>query len=168
VRDWICTAAREETGKPLVVANDNCPGQVVISGDGAALERALEIAKERGVKRALKLAVSVAAHSPLMQQASEGFNKALAETPFSAPRYPVISNATVQPLRTVDEIRHALGLQLTSPVRWTACVRALHGLGATRFIEIGSKDVLTGLLKRIDKELTGLAINSAEAVDAFQ
>ncbi len=164
----ICAAARTETGKPLVVANDNCPGQVVISGDSAALERALEIAKERGVKRALKLAVSVAAHSPLMQQASEGFNKAMAETPFVAPGYPVISNALVQPLRTVEEIRHALGLQLTSPVRWTECVRALNKLGATRFFEIGSKDVLTGLLKRIDKEWSGTAINSADAVAAFQ
>jgi [acyl-carrier-protein] S-malonyltransferase len=164
----ICAAARSETGQPLVVANDNCPGQVVISGDSSALERGLEIAKERGVKRALKLAVSVAAHSPLMQQASLGFNTALASTPFIAPRYPVISNALVQPLRTIEEIRQALSLQLTSPVRWTECVRTLNGLGATKFVEIGSKDVLTGLLKRIDKEWSGTAINSADAVATFQ
>jgi [acyl-carrier-protein] S-malonyltransferase len=163
----ICAAAQDQTGKPLVVANDNCPGQVVISGDSTALDRALEIAKERGVKRALKLAVSVAAHSPLMQQASEGFQKALQETPFTAPRYPVFSNATVQTVRTVDEIRHALSLQLTSPVRWTECVQALNGLGATHFVEIGSKDVLTGLLKRINKEWTGQTVNTAEAVAAF-
>lgn len=162
--DAICQQAAADTGKPLVVANDNCPGQVVISGDAEALERALIIAKERGVKRALKLAVSVAAHSPLMAGASAGFKLALDRTPFSAPRYPVISNVTGQPLRDEAGIRAALGLQLTSPVLWTACIEGLRGLGATQFVEIGSKDVLTGLLKRIDKGLTGIAVNSAEGV----
>lgn len=163
----LCAQASAESGKPVVVANDNCPGQVVISGDIAALERALQLATERGVKRAVKLAVSIPAHSPLMTSAAERFRTALAATPFTEPRYPVISNATTQSLREPDEIRAALGGQLTSPVHWTECVRTLRNLGAETFLEIGPKDVLTGLLKRIDRAATGIALNSAAAITAF-
>jgi [acyl-carrier-protein] S-malonyltransferase len=163
----LCQQAASETGKPLVIANDNCPGQVVISGDSTALDRALELAKERGVKRAVRLALSVAAHSPLMAEASAGFQQALAETPFGTPRYPVISNSLNQPMRTPDEIRAALAPQIMSPVHWTGCVQALVKLGAVRFIEIGSKDVLTGLLKRIDKSVSGIAVGTADSVQAF-
>lgn len=163
----LCLETATETGLPIVVANDNCPGQVVISGADGAIDRALVLAKERGIKRAVKLSVSVAAHSPLMSGAAEGFRAALAATPFSPPHYPVISNATAQPLHTVQQIRDALGMQLNSPVHWTACVQALRALGATTFLELGPKDVLTGLLKRIDREATGLAVNSAAAVAAL-
>ncbi|MHB8626167.1 MAG: ACP S-malonyltransferase [Aggregatilineales bacterium] len=163
----LCAQASAETGKPVVVANDNCPGQVVISGDSAALERALQLASERGVKRAVKLAVSIAAHSPLMTSAAERFRAALAATPFTEPRYPVISNATTESLREPDEIRAALGGQLTSPVHWTGCVRTLRTLGAQTFLELGPKDVLTGLLKRIDRSATGLPLNSAATIAAF-
>ncbi len=163
----LCAQASAESGKPVVVANDNCPGQVVISGDAAALERALQLASERGVKRAVKLAVSIAAHSPLMTSAVERFRAALAATPFTEPRFPVISNATTESLRNPDEIRAALGGQLTSPVHWTDCVRTLRNLGAQTFLELGPKDVLTGLLKRIDRSATGLPLNSAAALAAF-
>lgn len=163
----ICEQASADTGKPVVVANDNCPGQVVISGDRDALERAMTLAKDRGVKRVLKLAVSVAAHSPLMASVSNEFRKALDATPFSIPRYPVIGNANAQPFRTVEDIRTGLGKQLTFPVYWTDSVLTLRRLGASTFIEFGPKDVLTGLLKRIDREAVGVALNNAAAVATY-
>ncbi len=164
----VCDQASTDTGKPVVLANDNCPGQVVISGDVDALERALVIAKERGVKRALRLAVSVAAHSPLMARASDDFRKLLDSTPFAVPRFPVIGNADAKAFKTVDDIRVGLGKQLVSPVRWTESVQVLRALGATTFIEIGSKDVLTGLLKRIDREAVGIALNSPEILNTLR
>ena len=165
--DAICADASAESGQPVVVANDNCPGQVVISGNSAALERALALASERGVKRSIRLAVSIAAHSPLMAEAAERFQRALARTTFEPPRFPVISNATMQPLITPDDIRAALGRQLTSSVHWTDSVRALRTMGAATFLELGPKDVLTGLLKRIDRAAVGIPLNSADAVQAF-
>ena len=163
----ICADASVETGRPVVVANDNCPGQVVISGDRTALDRALALASERGVKRAIPLAVSIAAHSPLMTHAADQFRAALDRTPFAEPRFPVLSNADGQPMTTPDHIRTALAKQLTSPVYWTACVQALQARGAGTFLELGSKDVLTGLLKRIDRSATGIALNSLAAITNF-
>ncbi len=163
----ICEKASAEVGRPVVVANDNCPGQVVISGDEGALDRAMTLARERGVKRAVKLAVSIAAHSPLMAQAQEAFRKALETTPFSAPRVTVIANITARPLRSREDIREELSAQLTGSVLWTASVQAMRGLGVERFLELGPKDVLTGMLRRIDRAATGTPINSAEAVAAL-
>jgi [acyl-carrier-protein] S-malonyltransferase len=162
----IVEQASAETGQPVVVANDNCPGQVVISGVAKALDRALALAQECGAKRAVKLAVSVASHSPLMRHASEAFRAALAAVPFEAPRVPIIGNVGAVPLHTPADILNELAAQLTSSVRWTESVQALRALGVKAFVELGPKDVLTGLLKRIDREATGLAINSAEAVAA--
>lgn len=163
----ICDQASKQVGKPVVVANDNCPGQVVISGDEQALDAALAIAKERGVKRAVKLAVSVPAHSPLMAHSAAAFREALDQTPFDAPRVPVIGNVNAAPLRTREEIQSELHAQLTSSVRWTESVQALQALGVKTFLELGPKDVLTGLLKRIDRAASGVAINSAEAIAAL-
>src|SRR5262249_2851147 len=162
----ICEQATKAVGKQVVVANDNCPGQVVISGDAQALDQALALAKEHGVKRAVKLAVSIAAHSPLMADAADAFRQALSTVPFEAPHVPVIGNSTAGPLRTTDEIRTELATQLTSPVRWTESVQALIALGGKTFIEVGPKDLLTGLLRRIDRSANGIALNSAEAVAA--
>ncbi|MCC7449324.1 MAG: ACP S-malonyltransferase [Anaerolineae bacterium] len=160
----VCEQATHEVGRPVVVANDNCPGQVVISGDEQALDRALELAKERRVKKAVKLAVSVAAHSPLMAHSAEAFRQALAAAPFEAPRVPIIGNVNAAPLRTREDIQAELAAQLTSSVRWTESVQALRALGVQTFVELGPKDVLVGLLKRINREATGVALNSAEAV----
>jgi [acyl-carrier-protein] S-malonyltransferase len=162
----IVEQASAETGQPVVVANDNCPGQVVISGDGRALDRALALAQERGAKRAVRLAVSVASHSPLMAHAAEAFRGALSAVPFETPRVPIIGNVGAAPLRAPADILNELAAQLTSSVRWTESAQALRTLGVKTFAELGPKDVLTGLLKRIDREATGLAINSAEAVAA--
>jgi [acyl-carrier-protein] S-malonyltransferase len=158
--------ASKETSRPVVVANDNCPGQVVISGDEKALDRALEIAKERGMKKSVKLAVSVAAHSPLMAHSAEAFRSALESTPFVEPRVTIIGNVNAAPLRTRDDILAELAAQLTSSVRWTESVQALRKLGAKTFLELGPKDALTGMLKRIDREATGMPVNTPDAVAA--
>jgi [acyl-carrier-protein] S-malonyltransferase len=167
VRD-ICAQASAETGALVVMANDNCPGQVVISGEDAALDRAAELAKAAGARRALRLAVSIASHSPLMQSVTEAFAAALDAVDMQAPNATVIANTTVSPLDSVAEVRSELRGQLVSSVLWTDSVRTLTAAGVTLFIELGPKDVLTGLLKRIDAEKTGVALNSADAIQAFK
>ncbi|MBL8057586.1 MAG: ACP S-malonyltransferase [Anaerolineales bacterium] len=160
----VCAEASAQTGGVVQVANDNCPGQVVISGEGPALEKAMELAKARGAKRALKLAVSVAAHSPLMQSGVAEYAAAVDAVAFQMPQAPVISNLTARPLPDVAAIRAELPAQLTGPVRWTESVRYLVSQGIGVFVELGSKDVLTGLLKRIDANVAGVAVGMPEAV----
>lgn len=163
----VCQQAQQTTGGVLVVANDNCPGQLVISGDLTTLELGLELAKAAGAKRAVKLAVSIAAHSPLMDSASEALYRQIAETTFQPPTIPVYANVTAAPLDTVDAIRAELHHQLTRSVRWTDSIRTMISAGIETFIEIGSKDVLTGLLKRIDRNAKGLAINDLPSLQAW-
>ncbi len=166
VRDF-CARASAETGGVLVLANDNCPGQAVISGDKATLERGLVLAKESGARRAVPLAVSIAAHSPLMQSAAEQFNATLQVTHFELPRVTVYGNTSAAPLDSINAIRHELAVQLTQSVRWTETVQTMIAAGANRFIELGPKDVLTGLLKRIDNNQSGVALNSAASIVNF-
>jgi [acyl-carrier-protein] S-malonyltransferase len=149
VLEAVCAEAAQAAGQPVQVANDNCPGQIVISGDKAALDKAMELAKARGAKRCIPLAVSIAAHSPLMSGAAQEFRAVLAAAPWSAPRVPVIANATARPVAPGGAI-DLLVAQLTSPVRWTESVQFMIASGATRFVEVGPKDVLCGLIKRID------------------
>ncbi|HVU13660.1 MAG TPA: ACP S-malonyltransferase [Phototrophicaceae bacterium] len=163
----LCERARAETGGVLVVANDNCPGQVVISGDVATLDQALVIAKAMGVRRAIKLAVSIASHSPLMQSSSEQFKQAVAATTFQMPSVPIYGNVSAAPLTSVEAIRQELGAQLTSPVRWRESMEAMITQGAQTFVEIGPKDVLTGLLKRIDGDKAVVNLNSLENLQKF-
>lgn len=160
----VCAQAAAATGGVVQVANDNCPGQVVISGEAAALEKALELAKTRGAKRAMRLAVSIAAHSPLMASGAEQYARAVAATPIQQPRVPIISNVTALPLPDVAAIRNELPAQLTTQVRWTDSVRYLLAQGITTFIELGSKDVLTNLLKRIDANAVSVAVNGPEGL----
>jgi [acyl-carrier-protein] S-malonyltransferase len=160
----LCEQASKDVGKAVVMANDNCPGQVVISGDNDALERAITLATAAGAKRAVKLAVSVAPHSPLMETASAQFREALAKTTFHTPRVPVYGNVSAQPLINVEDIHAELDRQLTHSVRWTNSVRAMIAAGAERFIELGPKDVLCGLLKRIDRSKIGIPLNSAQTI----
>ncbi len=159
-----CTEASKETGGIVHVANDNCPGQVVISGEVKALERAMALALERGARRALRLNVSIGSHSVLMSEASRRFGAAVDAVKFSDPRMPVVGNVTARPLRTAEELRTDVKTQLTSPVRWADSVRAMQALGADTFIELGSKDVLTGLLKRIDPRARGLAAGTPDEI----
>jgi [acyl-carrier-protein] S-malonyltransferase len=153
----VCAEAAKETGGVVQVANDNSPGQVVISGEVAALERAMALATARGAKRAIRLPVSIASHSALMSDAARQFALLVDSTPMRAPGCAVIGNTTAQSLTTTDAIRAELKAQLTSPVRWVDSVHHMEALGATFFVELGAKDVLTGLLKRIAPNARGMA-----------
>jgi len=159
----ICVEAREQSGEYVGVANDNCPGQVVISGAFGPLERAMELARERGARKVVRLAVSIAAHSPLMGEAAAEFRAILNATTFRELVVPLVANATAGPLTAPDDIRDALGRQLTSPVRWAESVRWMIGQGVGRFVEVGPGKVLTGLLRRIDRGVERLTTAQAVA-----
>lgn len=163
----VCAEASAATGKVVQVANDNCPGQVVISGDSVALEKAMELAKAKGAKRALKLAVSIAAHSPLMQSIVADYDNYVQGLPIIEPLIPIIGNATARPVDGIDALRAELVGQLTNTVRWTETIRYLVDQGVTTFVELGSKDVVTGFLKRIAPEATGYAVGTPQALDAL-
>ncbi len=163
----LCEQASAQSGGVLVVANDNCPGQVVISGDSTTLDAALELAKDMKARKVVKLAVSIAAHSPLMRPAAEEFHKVLAATPFTTPSVPVYANLSAAPLTSPEAIRDELENQLTGGVRWTESIQAMIAGGAQQFVEFGSKDVLCGLLKRIDRGVQGIPLNSADALQSF-
>jgi [acyl-carrier-protein] S-malonyltransferase len=154
--ETICQQA--STSDEIVqVANDNCPGQVVISGATPALERAIALAQSAGARRAVKLAVSIAAHSPLMAHAQADFS----------PVIPVIGNVHAGPLRTSGDIQADLQAQLGSRVRWTETIRYMQAQGVTHFLEIGSGSVLTGLLKRIDRQATGLSLGTSTDLESL-
>jgi [acyl-carrier-protein] S-malonyltransferase len=163
----LCAAVSEELGKPLVLANDNCPGQLVISGDKEAIDAAVVLATERGAKRVVPLAVSIASHSPLMQSIIDEFRQTLDDTPFTIPAVPVIGNVNAAPLETVDAIRDELGAQLVSTVRWTESVQYMQQAGVDTFIELGPQNVLSGLVRRIDRKVQRIPLNSAESVAQF-
>jgi [acyl-carrier-protein] S-malonyltransferase len=155
--------ANASSGKKVVqVANDNCPGQVVISGDKAALEIAMQAASEAGARKVVPLAVSIAAHSPLMGNAQGDFNREVETAPFTAPLMPVIGNVSAKPLATPDEIRADLRAQLTERVRWTETIQWLLDQGVDTFIELGSGNVLTGLVKRVNRKTKRINLGSPE------
>jgi [acyl-carrier-protein] S-malonyltransferase len=158
----LCAEARALTGGVLQLANDNCPGQTVISGETAALEKAMEMARARGAKRAIRLPVSIASHSPLMQSAVPDYTRAVDAVPFISPIPPVVGNVQALPLLDPNDLRAELPAQLISPVRWTDSVRFMLAQGITTFIEIGAKDVLTTMLKRIDPTARGAALGTPE------
>jgi [acyl-carrier-protein] S-malonyltransferase len=163
----ICAEATAATGRPLVVANDNCPGQTVISGDEQAMDYALPLVKARGAKRAVKLAVSVAAHSPLMGVSSDAFRQAVERTPMTAPQIPVIGNISAQPMTSVSMIRDELSGQLTSPVRWTESIQLMINKGVRTFVELGPKAVLVGLIKRIDPIVSATGVENPAQLAAL-
>lgn len=163
VRD-ICQQASAQTGGALVLANDNCPGQVVISGDMTTLDVSIPLLTAAGAKRAVKLAVSVAAHSPLMASAASAFVKAVQETPFTTPQVPVIANVSAKPLESVMDIRLELQDQLTQAVRWTESIEHMVAEGCALFVEIGAGDVLSGLIKRINRTASRATVNSVDAL----
>ncbi len=162
VVEQACRQASETTGVPVQIANYNSPGQVVISGDKTALTRATELLRERGAKRIVPLAVSIAAHSPLMADVVPEYRKAIDATPFRAPTVQVIGNISARPLAGVDEIRDELAGQLTWPVRWTATVQWMAAQGIGHFVEVGPKDVLTRLVRRIVPEAEAISLSLGE------
>ncbi len=133
-------------------ANFNSPGQIVISGSEAGIARAVELAPEMGAKRAVPLVVGGAFHSPLMADAQEKLHQAIEAAPFSDARIPVYSNVRAEPVTSAKEIKELLNLQLTHPVRWTACMQNMIRDGAESFYEVGPGKVLTGLGRRIDRK----------------
>jgi [acyl-carrier-protein] S-malonyltransferase len=143
-----CNEAAAQTQQPVVLANDNSPGQIVISGGIDAVALACQIAKNNGAKRALPLNVSIASHSPLMASIQEEFAAVVAATPIQAAAIPVVANTVAGVITHPEEIRAELAAQLTSQVRWTDSVRTMFAQGVTHFVELGPKDVLCGLIKR--------------------
>jgi [acyl-carrier-protein] S-malonyltransferase len=154
--------------EPVTIANDNCPGQVVISGAQAAVDRAIELAKAAGAKRALPLNVSVAVHSSLMAHAQGGLLRAMADTAILTPKTPVIGNVSAQPLGNTEEVQQELQMQLTSRVRWTETVQYLLANGVTRFVELGNGNVLSGLVRRIDRGTEQISLGAPADFEAFQ
>jgi [acyl-carrier-protein] S-malonyltransferase len=153
-------------GAQVVPANYNTPEQLVISGEVAAVERAMELAKELGAKRAVRLKVSGAFHSPLMDVARDGLRRALDEAEFAPPAFPVFSNVSTQPVSTIADARRLLLEQLTSPVRWTEVVRALAAAyPKALFVEMGPGNVLTNLTKRIAPDVRSVTAGTASDVE---
>lgn len=163
----LCEQVTQETGHPVVLANDNCPGQAVISGDPIALEEASKRAADNGAKRVIPLAVSVATHSPLMQPAEAAFKGLVETTQFNVPTIPVYANLSAQPLQSVEAIYTELEGQLTGAVRWTGSVQNMIAAGVTTFVEIGPKDVLAGLIRRIDRNVTRINIHDRQTLEDF-
>ncbi len=159
--DEICSQANS-VGEIVQVANDNCPGQVVISGDKSALERAMTLAKEAKARKVIRLAVSIAAHSPRMTHAQADFNRAVDAAPLRQPRVPVVGNVNAAQLATAEDIRADLRAQLTSCVRWTESIQFMRTHGVDTFIELGSGNVLCGLVKRIDRKTRRFALGKSE------
>ncbi|MGN2244336.1 ACP S-malonyltransferase [Frateuria sp. GZRR33] len=158
----------EEVAQGQIVspANYNSPGQLVIAGNAEAVDRALAKLAELGVKKAVKLAVSVPSHCALMREAADRLGERMATIEWSLPGIPVVQNAEARSYGSVEEIRGALQRQLYLPVRWTECVQALAGNGATRVLECGPGKVLSGLIKRIDKRLDARAIGTPAELEA--
>ncbi|GLK80005.1 malonyl CoA-acyl carrier protein transacylase [Methylopila turkensis] len=161
-------AAEAAEGDVCQAANDNAPGQVVVSGAKAAIERALVIAKSKGAKRAVLLPVSAPFHCALMQPAADVMREALAGVKIVAPKAPLVANVTASPLTDPEDIRKRLVEQVTGAVRWRESVGFMAGAGVTRFIEIGAGKVLSGLVKRIADGATGEAVGSPDDIERLK
>jgi len=151
----------------VVAANLNAPGQIVISGDVRAVESASRTASEAGARRVVPLNVSGAFHSPLMEVAVDGLAEVLDGASLSDPACPVVANATADPVRDAVSARETLLAQLTSPVRWIEGVERMRDMGPDMWLELGPGEVLSGLLRRIDRGLRARAVGDPESVDAF-
>lgn len=154
----LCEAASQETGASVQVANLNAPGQVVVSGNRKALARASELARAAGARRVIELDVSGPFHSIYMQPASDAFRALVESTPVVPSPVPVVLNVNAQPSQDPDEIRRELVVQVTSSVRWADSVKTMVGLGCTVFVELGPGQVLSGLVKRIAKDVVVLNV----------
>jgi [acyl-carrier-protein] S-malonyltransferase len=162
-------AAREAAaqGGICVVANDNAPGQVVISGTAATVARAGEIAKTKGAKRAMPLAVSAPFHCPLMKPAADKMREALAQVTIRPPAIPIVANVTAAEVSEPETIRRLLVEQVTGRVRWRESVASFRNLDVDTTVEAGGSKVLTGMVKRIDKDLATIALDSPADIEAF-
>ena len=154
-------------GQVCAPANDNAPGQVVVSGHREAVERAVEIAQERGIRRCVMLPVSAPFHCDLMAPAADAMKEALGEVEVRRPVVPVVANVTAAPADNPDEIRDLLVRQVTGMVRWRECVLSLKGEDVDTLVELGAGKVLTGLARRIDRDLTAISVETPDDVETF-
>ena len=160
-------ACREASAIGVVApANYNCPGQVVIAGEKAAVERAIELAKAKGSRKAIPLPVSVPVHTPLMRAAADRLARDVAAAAWSDLTVPLVNNVDAKPLRLRAEVQASLIRQLPSPVLWEESVRAMNGMGVTTFIEVGPGTVLTGLVKRIVPDAVSVNVHDPESLEA--
>ncbi|MEL0106943.1 MAG: ACP S-malonyltransferase [Rhodospirillaceae bacterium] len=160
-------AVAEEAGEVCTVANDNAPGQVVVSGSKEAVERAVELAAGRGAKRSILLPVSAPFHCPLMAPAADVMAEALASVNMNAPVVPLVANVTASPVQSPDEIRNLLVEQVTERVRWREGVLKMKEDGVDTMVEIGAGKVLSGMTKRIDRDIKSLNVGTPDDVEAF-
>ena len=166
--ETVRTVAEEAAGAEVcVAANDNADGQVVVSGHKAAVERAIDIAKERGAKRGVLLPVSAPFHCPLMQPAADAMADALSGTEINQPSVPVVANVTAMPVSDPSHIRELLVEQVTAPVRWRETVAGFAGLGVDTVVEAGAGKVLSGLARRINRDLATISLQGPDDVEAF-
>ncbi len=161
----VCREASDDAAV-VVPANFNSPGQIVVGGHAQAVERAIALLGERGVRKVVKLAVSVPSHTPLMRGAADRLGEAMADIAWRAPSLPVVQNVDAAVHGSTDAIRDALVRQLYLPVQWTRCVEALSARGVTRIAECGPGKVLAGLVKRIDKSIEARALGASDEFDA--
>jgi len=164
----ISVVASQADGGVCEIANDNGGGQVVISGSRQTIEKAIDISKEKGVKRAVLLPVSAPFHCTLMEPAARAMAQALAQTAINIPVTPVVANVTALPVTDPETIRELLVKQVTGAVRWRECVSYMADHGVTKFVECGSGKVLSGLLKRIAPEASGLSVGLPSELDAYR
>lgn len=157
----ICQQARAETGAIVQAANYNAPGQIVVSGDNGALKQAILLSQEAGARKVVRLAVSIASHSPLMACIADEFRRAVEATPLRDPTVPVVANITARPLASVAAIREEMVSQLTSPLQWAASMQYMLNESVTTFVELGPSQVLTSLLKRIDRSTRRVNVRNA-------
>jgi [acyl-carrier-protein] S-malonyltransferase len=162
----IAKQAADETKMVCGVANDNSPGQVVVSGAKEAVERAIAVAAEQGVKRSVILPVSAPFHCALMQPAADAMEEALAKATIRQPLVPVVANVTAQPVSDAATIAKLLVQQVTATVRWRESVLAMKSLGVAKMYELGAGKVLAGLVKRIDKEIEASSVGAPADVEA--
>jgi [acyl-carrier-protein] S-malonyltransferase len=162
----IAAQAAQETGQVCSAANDNAPGQVVVSGHKEAVDRAIAIAAEKGAKRSVLLPVSAPFHCALMQPAADAMRDALEQATMHVPAVPVIANVTAAPVSDPAQIRKLLVEQVTATVRWRESIETMKKEGVTRIFELGAGKVLSGLTKRIDREIEASAVGTPEDMEA--
>lgn len=161
------TKEAEAAGDVCEVANDNAPGQVVISGSTVGVDKAIEIAKAQGIKRAIKLAVSAPFHSSLMQPAAVAMKDALQKTTMQRPSVTLIANVTAEATKDPEAIRELLVEQVTGRVRWRESILTLQKLGVTKVVEVGAGNVLAGMMKRIAPEITAVSVHTPKDIEAL-
>ncbi|MFC4270799.1 ACP S-malonyltransferase [Sneathiella chungangensis] len=160
-------AAKSTNGEIVAAANDNADGQVVLSGHKGAVEAAIEIAKEKGVKKAMLLPVSAPFHCPLMQPAADAMAERLKDVVIAPPKVPLIANVTASEVSDPDTIRRLLIEQVTGRVRWRESVLYMGENGVSSLVELGAGKILTGMVRRINREMTGSAVGTPADIDAF-